>query len=447
MTTCTLYNAQQELQHLTIDLSRDQPISILDSFGSFQVESCNGFDCSEELTYTYTIFNSGSVIATITSLQRIWSSNDGDNTEDLLNVLEDQELTPAGGIVTIEESEIINLCQDQEYLTKVQVIAESPLGDICPAEGDYFFETTVACQVDVDIMCMTRDGVDCSAIQSPPGMCSLEEDITVLRFRFLPDSCDETAPTHTQTEVTCEDFGNIPKDGTVALSCVSDDAGRTPLQLSQAEVITGDSFEMTTSDGSPLPASVLCNINSHQSGGATVFQQFTFFTSNGVDGNDLSLKDRFGSFELEACSNDAGESYDCIQTIQYTYAFQNIGTNDMNITQLQRMINNSTQDFHGSLNDFTLSPGEGVEVMEEDHIDICLQQEYRTEMFAEANSPSGMTCVGQDTYEFGVNPPCDLAVSTFYLPCNLLFMTTNLYPMSQCGSHSCSLSCYLIITG
>ena len=48
------------------------------------------------------------------------------------------------------------------------------------------------------------------------------------------------------------------------------------------------------------------------------------------------LKDKFGSLELEACVDSTGDGADCITTLCYLYVLDNIGTSDMDITELER---------------------------------------------------------------------------------------------------------------
>lgn len=416
--TCFIYVASDSnpVQSFTIDLSGEQELFLLDTFGSLQLEACDELDCMVEVTYAYTVINTGSVDATIEKFER---ERDG-VVLDLLNSVELTVVSP-GNTASSSETEFVNYCLDAVYYTVVTVEAVPETGGlICPATAEYEFEVNVGCRVDVDITCVNADGTACTDIVSPDGSCTSGGPVETLTFTYNPASCEEGFPTHSQPNPFCQDLESIP-DGPVTLVCSADPEGDT-LVVAPSIVSPGDSITITRPDGGPLPAQVYCSINDGANGGATVFQEFSFFTTNGDDGAELDAKDQFGSLSLVSCSDGDGIILDCLQILQYTYTITNVGPNDMDLSQLERTRNNLTASLLDSLSVTNLKPGDVTQVRESEIVDVCEENDFSTFVSVEANPENGLVCFDEDEYFFEINPPCSLEVS--FLPFYCLFNMT-----------------------
>lgn len=126
-------------------------------------------------------------------------------------------------------------------------------------------------------------------------------------------------------------------------------------------------------------------------------------SSDGVACTDLTAVD------------GAGGSETCLMEVTYQYEITNFGTNDMDLTLIERSRGNTTA---ASLLDLlsvtSLSPGQATTVTEQDTIDLCLENDFRTSVFIEADPPNALTCADDAEYEFSIKPPCQV-ISTFNL--------------------------------
>lgn len=63
---------------------------------------------------------------------------------------------------------MFNLCafprKAEDYFTVIETEAIAPNGDECLSEADYFSPVLVGCLVDIQIVCKTNDGIDCSGL-------------------------------------------------------------------------------------------------------------------------------------------------------------------------------------------------------------------------------------------------------------------------------------------
>jgi hypothetical protein len=146
--TCFIFVASSSspVQTFTIDLSGEQGLFLLDTFGSFQLEACDELDCMVEVTYEYTVINTGGVEATIEKFER-------EREGDILDLTgEVPAIVSPGSTISASETEIVNYCLDAVYFTEVTVEAVPESGGlICPATADYQFAVTVSCRVDVQV--------------------------------------------------------------------------------------------------------------------------------------------------------------------------------------------------------------------------------------------------------------------------------------------------------
>ena len=442
--TCFIFTQSDAnpVQTFSIDLSGDQDLFLLDTFGSFQLEACDESDCMVEVMYEYTVVNTGGVDATVEKFER---EREGDIL-DLLDGLPTTVVAP-GSTTSASETEVVNYCLDAVYYTVVSVEAVPESGGlICPATADYEFEVNVGCRVDVEvstfcellflsvlvtaykktlthvfsffsaslrfqISCVDENGNPCTDIVSPDGTCRQEYDgpVNLLQFIYNPSSCEEGFPTHSQPNPFCQDIADLP-DGPVTIVCTAAPNGNS-LFITPTTVSPGDALTITQPEGGPLPDQIYCVITGESSESANVYQDFSFYTSNGNDGATLEVKDQFGSLILDACINADGEGVDCIELVTYTYEISNVGPNDMDLSELERTHNNVTESLVHLLPVMNLRPGDVTQVTETVEVDICKEADFTTYVSVEANPENGLVCFDEDEYLFEINPPCTLSVS------------------------------------
>ena len=402
--TCMLFTAGSDVpdQMFTMNLSSDDELYLQDTFGSFQLEACDVMDCMIEVTYAYTVVNTGQTDATVTTFTR-------ERDDEILDLLAAGMLDPViiapGSTGSAEEKELVNYCKDAVYFTKVDVDAVPPTGLSCPATANYEFAISVGCRVDVDIICTNEFGVACDAIETPEGTCGLEGSIEVLRFKYSPSTCADSVNTHTQP-IACEDLLPIPDNASVVIECTSADGvalSTEPTPVSPDSFVT---ITTTSADAPALPAAVLCWVK--DSAGEGVYQEFSFYTTNGDDGNSLRVKDQFGSLELVSCINAAGNGPDCIQVVQYSYQITNVGVNDMALEDLERTRNNVTETLTSILDTTNLKPGEVTQAYESAFIDVCEAATFDTYVAVNADPENGISCFDEDQYTFEITPPCSI---------------------------------------
>jgi len=407
--TCMIFTSEnsEQAQEFVINLSADDELYLQDSFGSFQLEACNMMDCMVEVAYEYTVVNTGNTIANVTSFVR---ERDGDILDLLASGLLEPTLIGPGSSGSASETELINYCQDSVYFTKVDVDAIPPTGLSCPASATYEFEVMVGCRVDVDITCVSEFGVECQSIESPEGTCGVAGAIDVLQFVYIPTTCEDSVASHNQPNSFCEDLEAIPDGETVVVNCFSDVDGSS-LIIDRDNVNPGDGITITSPSGGNLPDKIKCTIGTetNEPESASIYQQSTFFTTNGDDGAPLKVKDQFGSLELVSCTDEDGSGVNCIQVVQYIYDINNAGVNDMNLNDLERTRNNDTISLIDLVGVTNLKPGESVQVRESDIIDICEASTFETQVSVNANPQNGISCFDEDTYTFEITPPCELS--------------------------------------
>ncbi|CAB9521954.1 expressed unknown protein [Seminavis robusta] len=425
-TTCSIYSAADTddddegilLQRVTMDLSSSSSSSpvlgLQNTFGSLQLQGCDDLQCDHEVSYAYTILNNGSEAAIITSLQSNRTSSSGVDVQDHLNDLWSPEIA-AGSVVILPRDETINRCRDNHFTTHVQVEATSELSGLtCPSESTYQFSTSVSCLLAVDIQCFSDEGVDCLQLESPAISCG-NAPLTELRFKYQPRNCNESFAISPQSEghSTCVDFQEIPNYYPVGIVCLpyADGVVDSNASFPEETVFPGKTIDIRATDGSALPPTLLCVIrDSAALGGSSLYQEVTFSTSNAETGELLELKSTFGSLQLQRCSDPSGEVADCMAEIDFTYTIDNIGTNEIDITQFERTTNGISVELENGLWQTNLAPADNLRLAERRTVNLCDAREYQTSVMVAANPPNNLTCFGEAQHEFEVNPPCDVVV-------------------------------------
>jgi hypothetical protein len=226
-----------------------------------------------------------------------------------------------------------------------------------------------------------------------------------LTFRYEACTCEDSIGTNTQPDAVCADFENVPT-GAVDISCIEAALG-TEVMVSPNRVTPGEVILLTMPDGSPLPQQISCRISVSGTGSGTVFQVFSFFTR---DGYDLFLNDKFGSFKLLSCSNESGKQLDCDVLICFEYNLTNIGTNELDVSKLERTRNNVTDSLLLQLPSTTVQPNASTVLVEKELVNLCVEANYSISVAVTANSPNGLNCFGNDVYALLIQVPCQVFV-------------------------------------
>ena len=394
MISCLVSANGDDFQTFEINTSGDDDLYLNDAFGSFTVQSCADTSgnpplvCIIPVIYTYDFANVGTNDMTVTVAERTRNNV----TINLIDNIPDKELAP-GESTQITEAENLNICIDGLYLTTLTGSATPPGGEICTDTDEYVFQIGVSCRVDVEVTCVDMNGVACADIGTPSSSCVDLDDLTVLTFTYLGGTCAASSNGQGGAS-TCEDFNGGPTGSDARVVC-ADGA----LALFDQVVSVGSAVTVNGANGGKLPASMICSISSPD---GTSLQTVTINTSGDLP---LSLKDVFGSLQLETCTDTTGSVIDCLLEVIYTYSFANVGTNVMNITTAEVTRNNVTTDFIGSVPVTSLSPGESTSVNVTETVDFCIEGTYVTTIFAEASPPSGTICSDTDEYVIPITPP------------------------------------------
>lgn len=256
--------------------------------------------------------------------------------------------------------------------------------------------TNKECFVEVDIDCTTATGVDCNTIAAG-GSCIADGSIEVIKFQFVPSSC-EGSRNDQDFVFSCEDVFPIPPEEFVLVFCAGDDGKLVNVQPMVVNPL--GIFVVTGNDGG-LPSGIECNV---MSGSGETLQQISFHTAGQVP---LSLYDTFGSLRVESCND-----LTCIQELCYNYTISNSGSAQMEITVVDYNFNGVVEDLLELVptNKNPLLPGESTSFTEKFTINICSEGNFTTAIDVQADPPNGEMCRAQTDYSVVVVPDCDADV-------------------------------------
>ena len=103
---CSIFNLMGDLlQSLVINMSGQDDLYLKDKYGSLTLEACNSQVCNTDVTYAYTVENTGSKLMTVTEFARMRNGV----REDLLPAEVPFDLAP-GDSRTSTEIETVDLC-------------------------------------------------------------------------------------------------------------------------------------------------------------------------------------------------------------------------------------------------------------------------------------------------------------------------------------------------
>jgi hypothetical protein len=393
-----------KIQRDVINTSGNVTLQLKDTYGAFQVESCDELSCIETLCYDYIIGNIGSNFMNITKVEVI---NNG-VVFDFLGLVPINPLAP-GDSTAVKEFQDIDVCIEQTFVIELDVEADSPDGDMCAAFDTFTFETNPICIVDAELSCSVGPGPDNGSYTGPyAGACTDLEGEQQLQCRC--DGCVDQV-IFTYTAARC-DQANIGSNG--LLSCTDFFAGPS----GTARVVVSDSddavlFESTVAIGSEIIVEDM--------GGCIgpILQVQVFNPTSGVllqdsmiDAtckpiNDITLLDPFGAVDFigYTCDGVGEEPHNCFVDVTYELCVSNVGGVDFNITQLDFTYQDVTTDLLAGIaeNDLILVPDTKYTRTETKTIERCANTMYCAEMEANgASEDTGAICEDKEVLKFDV---------------------------------------------
>ena len=245
---------------------------------------------------------------------------------------------------------------------------------------------TIDAILQLEIFCTTKedDDIDCDDIPTPAYQCSNNPES--VSFTFIGGRCDMD----TQSSGTCDDSnGGPPTRGESVIKCEDDNGGRT---LFEDTVSVGSEFSVEGRNGK-LPETLSCTVTDED---GKELQTVTMKTGGR---EDLYLKDKFGSLQVEACDDQ-----DCTVDIVYDYVVTNSGPIDLTVTSLEIDRAGESEDLIDEIDDTKLSPGESTTVSENDVVDVCVDGDYLTTGVSLGSAAGGGSDVSdEDVYTFEIS--------------------------------------------
>ena len=349
--SCDIFNTEGSvlLQSVTIDTSGSVDLFLKDSYGSLELNACSDStglmsDCFVNVEYTYSLTNVGDTDMNVTELDRTRAGQD----VSLLDQLPETFLRP-GESSFVTESELIDICIDGVFETTITAAADPPNGVPCLDDDTYVFDIDVTCRVDVVTTCIDENGIECQTITPASGICSDGDDITATRFIYRGGPCETSANDQPGFACMDTDAGPPPAIGFAVIACKDGSHGSSE-SFFTGTVPSGRTLTLTN-NGNTLPSSTICTISNVM---GSLLQTFTFDPSGR---SEFFLNDVYGSFQLDSCTDNTGDTLDCDLDVFYTYELTNVGTNNMNITRLERDLNGDTTNVLSLVQDTMLSPG------------------------------------------------------------------------------------------
>jgi hypothetical protein len=121
------------------------------------------------------------------------------------------------------------------------------------------------------------------------------------------------------------------------------------------------------------------------------------------------------------CADIPPRTTDCNVELTYMYNLVNVGDVSMDVTQLERIRGNQTNDLIDMVDPKFLPVGQSAKVTETEIVDFCDGGDFKTTVIAKADPPDGVPCESEAVYEFSAALPCKVDVSN--PPCQITFVT------------------------
>lgn len=250
-----------------------------------------------------------------------------------------------------------------------------------------------SCLVAVNTTCSSQNGVACTEIRPPSGLCSTGKSLTSLRFTYVANTCGKSQNAQ-GAAAACQDYNRGPvPSATGVVTCTAPDGS---ILFSSTALTPGSSFIVSGKNGGSLPQFITCGVTAQDT---TPWQLDSIDVSGDVK---LFLKNQFGAFELEACTNVDHQTEDCLLKITYTFDLSNVGPVSTKIDSFEISKNSQTSDMIGFVPQSNLTPGMTTEVTAGDTIDSCVPASYQVDASVTARPPLGLPCFGSFNYSFDV---------------------------------------------
>lgn len=340
------------MQLINYHTSCSRNLFLKDRYGSAQVngwinEEQGEVDCITEIIYNYDIQNTGTVDATLCSLNA--TINPPGVTLDLTDAIADDVLEP-GMNFTVSIPTEIDLTTRKTYTVNATLVGKNLVGKECSDMDTLEFEAgtpvfglpptppppTVSpaptpdpvgqdCVIEATAACVLGNLASCSLLSSlPPRFytCSLP-NIIDLEFIFSGGTCAESTTGQVGFLDSCVDSG--PIDGPVRITAVGTTSGD---QYFNGLVTPDSPFAIQGVSNNPLDPVIDIVITSL--GGETL-QTMTLNTEC-TEANDLTLGETFGSLTFGSYRNDEAFVQAFVEA-SWAYVAKNTGTIDVDITE------------------------------------------------------------------------------------------------------------------
>lgn len=215
-----------------------------------------------------------------------------------------------------------------------------------PSQSPSTPQPTGVCDIDLTLTCQTvEDDVDCLELtgeQTP--QCSCPECVRTLKFQYKASSCDGAS--------NCIDEDGGPD---FAATLVITPANVGSEILFTGEVVVGTEVTVTPSSSDPtacIPDSLDVFVLSRADG--TLKQTSTIKTTCGAR-SDLYLLQAYGAIQFTGYSCDQTDVHDCFVAVDHEIEVCNIGVVDLEISDLQITIDDTTTDLLDVLENVTAS--------------------------------------------------------------------------------------------
>jgi hypothetical protein len=231
----------------------------------------------------------------------------------------------------------------------------------------------------------------------PSTQCSVGDVINSVGFKLIDSACYESRNSQDE-KFFCENTDvSIPSEGTpVQVSCV--DGSATPQLFFDDLSTTMGGFIFVENVNGGLPDSLVCKVKTEQ---GIEIQKLTIDTSGG---EDLYLKNTFGMLQLDSCTVNNRPTQSCTLPIQYRYTVSNQGSTFVDVVKVERTRNSQLIDLTPQASITELRAGDNVlgdstSMLEDDIIDICSPEIYKTTVLAQSDTqPPGAPCFDLTQY-------------------------------------------------
>ena len=393
------------MQLINFHTSCSRNLFLKDKYGAIQVigwtnEEQGTVSCLKNVTYNYTIENTGVVDAELLSLTTFL---DPPGTTVNLTEAVVGQILESGGNFSVAVAVQIDLITATPYLVEAELVGKSP-GDVECADSDSLKfvaggngvlpdETPAptvspaptpntigqSCVLEASAECILENGAPCSLLSVvPPNetICILPNGPTELGFIYRGSSCASSTATQ---GFECRDVAggpsNIPEVSILVLNAAGEEVFRGLVSLNGAFVIPaeagvslGDEISITIATGPAI---------------ADIVQAMSAISVGCVEADNLTLGSTFGALEFTSYRDDE-VFVSGVQPVQWNYTATNVGFPTATLTRFRTTTNNEeiSQD-EGDI----LTTGQSLSVTVPSEISLISSATYTGEVRVSASTP------------------------------------------------------------